>query len=488
MRDGPKRRLDGSVLDLSALSEGAGADRVVAFAETFCRLTKGAEARQLVRLRPFQVEILRGLFDDPRPRRAYVQVARKNAKSTLAAIIALYALVADEEEGAEVYALAGDERQARVVWNIARRMVELSPELRAVIQIYKDRLVHEATDSVFEPLSAEADLRQGLNPSLVVLDEVHVQRDDRLWEAMSQAMGARRRPLLLGITTPGHDPESLARRLYDYGQEGGDAAFFFRAFEPRNPDCSVTDERAWAEANPALGDWLDPDDLRASARTTPEATFRRYRLGQWTAEVGAWLPAGTWEACADAAKVIPDGAEVVLGFDGSASGDSTALIGCTVEDRPHLFVLGHWENPGDPNWRVNRGEVDAAVAAAFDRYSVRRLAADPFGWRDAIERWAGTYGPTTVLEFPTNALQRMAPATDRLYVAVAEQALTHDGDARLARHVRNAHAKQTTHGAVVVKERRNSTRRIDLAVAAIVAHDSARALPPTRRSRRLLTF
>lgn len=461
---------------------------MAAFAARYCRLTKGQDARKLVRLRTFQVEILRGLFDDPRPRRGYVQVARKNAKSTLAAIIALYALVADGEEGAEVYALAGDERQARVVWNIARRMVELSPELRAVIQVYKDKLVHEASDSVFEPLSAEADLRQGLNPSLVVLDEVHVQRDDRLWEAMSQAMGARRRPLLLGITTPGHDPESLARRLYDYGHQGGDPAFYFKAFEPRNPDCAVTDEEAWAEANPALGDWLDLDDMRAAARTTPEATFRRYRLGQWVGEVGSWLPAGTWEGCADAAKVVPDAAEVVLGFDGSASGDSTALVAATVADRPHLFVLGHWENPGDPNWRVNRGEVDAAVAAAFDRFTVRRLAADPFGWRDAIERWAATYGPTVVLEFPTNALQRMAPACDRFYVAVAEGAVTHDGSASLARHVRNAHAKQTTHGAVVVKERRNSAKKIDLAVAAIVAHDQARALPPIRRSRRLLAF
>lgn len=487
MRDGPKTRLSGLPLDLSALPP-AGAARVVAFAEAFCRLTKGADARSSVRLRRFQVEILAGLFDDPRPRRGYVQVARKNAKSTLAAIIGLYALVADGEEGAEVYALAGDERQARVVWNIARRMVELSPELRGVIQVYKDRLVHEASDSVFEPLSAEADLRQGLNPSLVVLDEVHVQRDDRLWESMSQAMGARRRPLLLGITTPGHDPDSLARRLYDYGREGADPAFYFRAFEPSDPDCSVTDERAWAEANPALGDWLDLDDMRAAARTTPEATFRRYRLGQWVGEVGAWLPAGTWEACAAPDVLVPDGAEVVLGFDGSASGDSTALIGCTVEDRPHLFVLGHWENEGDPNWRVSRAEVDAAVAAAVDRYSVRRLAADPFGWRDAIERWAATYGPSVVLEYPTNAVQRMAPATDRFFVAVAERSVTHDGSSALARHVRNAHAKQTTHGAVVVKERRNSAKKIDLAVAAIVAHDQARALPPTRRSRRLIAF
>jgi phage terminase large subunit-like protein len=162
---------------------------------------------------------------------------------------------------------------------------------------------------------------------------------------------------------------------------------------------------------------------------------------------------------------------VVLAFDGSASGDSTALIGATVEACPHVFVVEVWQNPGDPRWRVPRGEVDAAVDAAFTRYDVAELACDPWGWRSEIESWAARY--ESVIEWPTNVISRMAPATDRAYQLIAAGSLTHDGDSRLAAHIANAVAKSTPHGDVIVKARRGDPRKIDAAVAAIVAVDRA---------------
>ncbi len=94
---------------------------------------------------------------------------------------------------------------------------------------------------------------------------------------------------------------------------------------------------------------------------------------------------------------------MVLFFDGSASGDSTALVGCTVSD-PHLFVVKVWENPGDERWRVPRAKVDQAVDLAFDRWDVVELACDPWGWRSEIESWAARHGERRVIEFPTNVV------------------------------------------------------------------------------------
>lgn len=263
-----------------------------------------------------------------------------------------------------------------------------------------------------------------------------------------------------------------------------------RRLQPFCAWCGATDDlttdhrvplAAAGTRRPTLADVLVLCRPCNSSRITREAPFRRFRLNQWVAAEGAWLPSGAWAACADPTRVVEPGTEVVVGFDGSYSGDSTALIGCTLDG--FVFVLGCWENPNDPSWRVPRVEVDAAVTDAFDRYRVRRMACDPWGWRTEIEEWEARFGDDVVIEFPTNSLARIAPAADRFYQAVQLRSLTHDGDARLARHLTNAHVKSTTYGDVIVKDRRGSSRKIDLAVAAVVGFDQAHSLPPRRRAR-----
>lgn len=434
-----------------------------------------------MKLRPWQVAIVRALFDNPRPRQGVVTLPRKNGKSLLAACLGLWGLLGDEAQGdgREVLIVASDERQASIVFNLARRMVELDERLDGVVQVFQTRLVHPASDSVLEFLPADGDRLQGRNPSLAVVDELHVV-EEATWDAMALAGGTRPHPLVVGITTAGADLDSVCWRLVEHGRRGGDPAFAF--VEYRAPEgCPIDDEQAWATANPALGDFLSADHLRATLGTTREATFRRYHLNQWVAGGGAWLAADLWATCTDATRVVADGDEVVLGFDGSYSGDSTALVACTAGPDPYLFVVGCWENPDDPQWRVPRAEVDAAVATAFDRWTVRRMACDPFGWRSEIEAWEGAYGEGVVVEWPSNSLPRIGPACDRFYQAVMEGSLTHDGDHSLARHMAHAHTKATTFGDVLVKDRRGSPRKIDLAVAAVMALDVAATCPPARR-------
>ncbi|WP_267309207.1 phage terminase family protein [Mycobacterium barrassiae] len=190
--------------------------------------------------------------------------------------------------------------------------------------------------------------------------------------------------------------------------------------------------------------------------------------------VDAWLPFGAWDAC-QVDRTVGPGERVTLAFDGSASGDSTALIGCTLDG--HLFVVDVWENPGDPRWRVPRGEVTAAVDMAFARYDVVTMACDPWGWRSEIEQWAARHGEARVIEWNTAHASRMAPATDRLYQAVMTQAVSHDGDERLASHMAHCVAKATPQGDLVSKDKRGSPRKIDAAVAAIAAFDCAATTP-----------
>jgi phage terminase large subunit-like protein len=138
---------------------------------------------------------------------------------------------------------------------------------------------------------------------------------------MAARAGKREQSLLLAISTPpktGQD-DSVMRRLVDHGREGGDPSFFFREFGAP-PGCALDDEAAWAIANPALDDFLHRDALRATLPPKMrENAVRRYRLGQWVSQDDAWLPNGAWARCTDAARVVPDGADVVAAFDGSAA-------------------------------------------------------------------------------------------------------------------------------------------------------------------------
>jgi len=137
------------------------------------------------------------------------------------------------------------------------------------------------------------------------------------------------------------------------------------------------------------------------------------------ASARAWLPAGAWDAREDKQRYPggpPDRAKVVLSFDGSKTGDSTALRGWTVEDVPHGFTVGIWERPaGVAEWRVPRAEVKDAIRAACRRWYVREVAWDDFMWQDAREELEDEGVPIEV--YPQTA-ERMGKATQRFYEAV----------------------------------------------------------------------
>lgn len=470
MKLGPKSPVTAAPLDFTGWPKARG-PRAVRFIETYCVVPRGHGVGEPVRLRPFQKDIVKGALA-PAIRQALVSIPRANGKTALAAMLALAELFAGPMSG-EVLVVASDERQARIALRLAMRMIELSADLSERSQVFRDSILVPHTGATMTALPADPAALHGHDPSLLLLDELHVV-PRAVWEACTSVAGKRPDSLTLAISTPSTSTDSVMFELVEHGRAGDDPAFYF--IEYAAPDgCAVDDRAAWRIANPALRGprpFLAEDGLASVLRTIREPVFRQLRLGQWVGVVDSWLPWGAWAACADVTRVVGDRERITLGFDGSASGDSTALIGCTVTN-PHVFVLDIWQNPGDPRWRVPRAEVDAAVDAAFARYDVVEMACDPWGWRSEVEAWSARHGERRVIEWPTNVIGRMAPATDRLYAAVAEQTITHDGDPRLAAHISNCVAKATPQGDVIVKDKKSSTRKIDAAVAAIVAADRA---------------
>jgi phage terminase large subunit-like protein len=463
-------------------------EHAVQFVQMMCRITKDSIAGPSgapILLRGWQRQIFAHLLARRpdgryRHRTGLVGVARKNGKSALGAGLGLYGLVCGND-GAEVYSCAGDRDQARIVFGTAKRMVELEPELSELCKLYRDVIEVPSTGSIYRVLSAEAYTKEGLNPTLVVFDEVHVQPNRELWDVMALAMGARPEPLMVGITTAGarfdsSGADSVCYQLYDYGRrvasgEIDDPTFLMAWWEPADPEADHRDPAVQRQANPGFDDIVAAEDFAAAVLRTPEAEFRTKRVNQWVSGLSTWLPTGAWSACLDR-RGIPDGRRVVLAFDGSFNGDCTALLAVEVGPVPHLDVVALWEKPLDamPDWQVPVLDAEAEIRAACRRWQVIEIACDPF-------RWARTYQileaeQLPVVEFPQSP-QRMTPATTRFYEAVMNRTLTQSGDPRLARHLDNAVLKADSRGARIYKEHRASARRIDLAVCALMGHERA---------------
>lgn len=412
----------------------------------------------------WQRKELEVLAADDRPRAAYIQVARKNGKTRLAAALALAEACLKERR--HVYAISDSERNLNSTFmRELRDIVGGSEHLRDSIHIYHAHMEVPETGSFIESRPNNFRASQGINPHLVIFDEVHLQKGPETWAGMQMAGAARADALLLGITTPGYDLTSLAHGLYEQVRAGS-SGLYGRVFEA-DPAAEIEDEDAWRQANPCFARPGFVEALRFDLENLPAHEFRRFRLGQWTATDQAWLPYGAWAECAAPGRgAPPPGTKVWLGFDGSYSGDSTALVGVT--DDLHVFVAGCWENPGRTGWRVPRARVKETVAEAFDAWNVVELLCDPPYWGAEIAEWAALW-PDRVVEFPTFSRARMAPACTAFWSAVMERKLSHDGDPRLARHLANAVVKSSPMGDYITKSDKDSPAKIDLAVAAVIA-------------------
>ena len=431
-----------------------------------------------------------------RYRRAVIGLPRKNGKSLLGTALALEHLIYGPQ-GAQVYSAASDRAQARIVFGEARTQVLDNPALSRVIKPYRDALEVPSTGSIYRALSADAMRAHGLAPSLVVADELHAwpsspsnSKGDELWEALTQGSADRPESLVVGITTAGGNTDTLVGRLYEHGkavaESNGelDPQFGFWWWEA-GQEADPTDPEVWKVANPNLAEGLlDLGDFEASiaaAGSAGFAGFQRYRLNQWVRLAGEDFISPHFWTEAKREKTIPRGAKITAGFDGSVSGDATGIVLCDVATGT-LAVHAVWEpDPNDPEWIVDRSEVNAAMEKLFDQYDVQMLWADPSFYEPDVLEWSKRWRRRVERIPPTN--HRIAPMAQQFIADLVAQEIGHDGDKRLERHVLNAVA---TEAGSFRKEKKSSPRKIDLLACAVLAngarHSIADRATTTRRA------
>ena len=342
---------------------------------------------------------------------------------------------------------------------------------------------------VIRPVTARATSKEGGRESFAVFDETSLFTTPellRLHETVRRNLAKRRQaePWSLEVSTMyAVGEESVAELSHRYAvavAEGriDDRSLLFDHREAGEVDFGDDDElrAALRDVYGPAAEWVDVERLLAEARDpqTREDDFVRFFLNRATARSTHWLSPAAWQACADPDYLAQSGTRVVLAFDGSYRLDSSALVAATVEARPYLWVLGLWERPerAPADWVVDRAAVDATVRAAMETFDVAELAFDPPGWHAEADRWADLFG-AVVVSFPTATRSRMAAACSRFYSAVMGGQVAHDGDARLARHLANAVLRDTAQGGYITKNAPNSVRKIDAAVAGVVAHERA---------------
>jgi phage terminase large subunit-like protein len=319
-------------------------------------------------------------------------------------------------------------------------------------------------------LSSDAKLQQGLNPSTVCFDELHVQRDSDLFDALTLGSGARKDPQIVAITTAGYDFDTICGRLYNYGKrvisgDQDDERFGFFWWEAPE-GCAISDRDAWAAANPNLAEGLlDIEDMEVSMNQTAEIPMRRYRLNQWVRqEDSPWLPMGGWEQCQSELGLDAE-LPTFVGIDMALKHDSIAVV--VAQPRDGRIVVRA------KIWHPDAHAMDVAAVEAYLRelhlnFNVREFAYDPAFFQRTAEVLADDGLP--MVEFPQSA-QRMVPAIGTLYEAIVGQVLAHDGDPMFTDQVLSAVPRQTDAGLRLSKGK--SKRKIDAAIACAIAVDRA---------------
>lgn len=286
-------------------------ERVIFF-YTFLKHYKGAFAGRPFELLPWQQTMLYILYGwkysngERRFKYAYIEVSRKNGKTTLASGASLYALIADGEEGAEVYTAATKRDQAKIAFKDAKIMVEKSPDLKQLVEVYQHNLHVTTTHSKLEALSSDYDTSDGLNPHFALVDEYHAHKDAGLYNVIKSGMGARKQPLLFTITTAGFNKmgpcfalrKTCTEILEGIKQDDSQFAVIYTLDEGDD----YLDEKVWIKANPSLGaslsyQWLRQEVIQARNNPTELVNLLTKNFNIWTDASSVWLEDRRWMAC-----------------------------------------------------------------------------------------------------------------------------------------------------------------------------------------------
>ena len=493
--------------------------RVVHFFENILRHSKGQNAGKPFKLLPWQHHVMRELFGRLNPdgtrqhRVGYIELPKKQGKSTTLAGIALYMTAFDSEPGAEVYGAACDREQAGIIYREAASMVRASPGLSKHLEVIDSRktIVHKASNSFYRVLSADAFRAEGLNIHALLFDELHAQRDRRLWDALRYGGAARRSPLLLSITTAGFDRKSICWEQHAYAERciadhTVDPAFFGCIYAASLED-DWKDEATWHKANPSLGETITVESFAADAREADQSpsklnAFLRYRLNVWTTQDVRWLSPDNWAKCGGPLRGDLGQREWYAGLDLASTTDLSALV-LVSQDADGTFdvVPFFWvpeQNAAERTLRdkvdyvgwIRDGHIRATDGNVTDYDVIRRDIVElskQYNIRQiGIDRWNATQLATQLQGEGLNVVGfgqgygSMSSPSRQLENAVLSERLRHASHPVLSWMAANV-AIQSDHQGNIKPSKAKSTERIDGIVSLIMGlglHATATAPAP----------
>lgn len=477
--------------------------------------SKAAWAGQAFILSPWQAFIVGSLLgwkigDAGGPRRyrvAYNEIPRKNGKSTLAAGLGLLLAFFDDEAGAEVYCAATKRDQARIVFGEAKRMVRATPHLRKQIQSLVGNLSVAATGSKLEPLGADADSTDGLNPNGVIIDELHAHKSAALVDVLQSASGARRQPLRFEITTAGYDRTSVCWKHHDYSVRVlenlvvDDSWFAFISSWDDGDDWR--DPRAWRKANLNLGvsipsEYIERECRRAQEIKSEQNTFKRLHGNVWTEQDERWLDMTKWDACGKdpetagplymgldmAARLDLSACVLVFGPNGDGEysvkpmfwipSETLAATGGarSTQDR---VLLRQWADEGfiqvtDGN-ATDYDQVERWILDQTAEHDLRQLGHDRHDVTQLVTHLLDALGDERVVAVPPTIARMSAPAKE-LEKLVISKKLRHGGNPVLRWMASNVSIKHGQDGNYR-PDRKKSRDKIDGIVALVIALECA---------------
>lgn len=511
-------------------------ERICRFAECLPHI-KGEWARrqETIRLGPWQCFILTTLFGWRKPdgnRRfaiAYLEMSRKNSKSTLAAIVGLYMLAADGETGAEVYSLATTREQAGIVFSTARQMALQEPEFREAygVEVNVRALSVPDEDSKFLAQASEDNSLDGLNVHCGIIDELHAHRTRGVWDVIETATGARQQSLIFAITTAGTNRAGICYEQRGYVCEilnttlrahGGlgyrvagnaieDESYFGTIYtiddgphveriageDVTIPEDDWTQEISWKKANPNYGVSVNPDDLRrkchkAMQKASAQPNFLTKHLDVWVNADSAWMDMRAWDRAADLAMKPEDfvGWKAVMGLDLASKIDVCSMALLLKKDGQYRLFTRHYlpsdtiddsDNSQYRGWAEDKhltetdgsttdyDVIEADLKEWVSAFGVKMLAYDPGFAWDFSHRMYKEAQP--MVEYPPTTTNYSEPMK-MLEALVLNGSLKHDGNPMMTWMISNVVCHRDQKQQIYPRKEREENK-IDGAVAAIAA-------------------
>jgi phage terminase large subunit-like protein len=469
--------------------------------------SKGQWAGHPFALEPWQQFIVGSLFGWTREdgtrrfRTAYIEVPRKNGKSTLAAGIGLRLAFFDREPGADVYCAATHRAQAKIVFGETQRMVRQHAGLRRRIGVRVGSLYAlDGGGSKLEPLGADSDALDGLNIHGALVDELHAHKTRGMLDVLDTATGARRQPLIFYITTAGFDRHSVCWEQHAYSAavlDGLPDDTLFAFFANADTGDAWDDPATWRKANPNLGVSVMLDDLERKAARAAEMpgalnAFRRLHLCEWTEVAERWLDMTVWDAGATPPvdRAALRGRSCVAGLDLGSTDDASALVLLFPDNDGSVAVLpffwipeeglrqrvrrdrvpyDRWAELGlldmTPGNVTDYARIHARVLALAEEFDVREIAFDPWHATQLATELAGAGAPMVAFR---QGFASMAAPTREFERLVLDRKLRHGGHPILRWHATNVSVAQDAAGNRKPDKGR-SREKIDGIVAAVMA-------------------